>query len=163
MTGSDTTSGTKWSTIIIRAEWHRFIQLSLNDAELGLDARLTETGISVGTPAYMSPEAAVGEEVDLRADICSLGVMLYELFLHKPPFEGDDSTAILYAHPYKSVPLLSIEDPSFPFALESVILKCLAKDRRDRYSTIRHFVSDFDDALYSLTDMEANRCYGVFS
>jgi serine/threonine protein kinase len=126
----------------------------------GLDARLTETGISVGTPAYMSPEAAVGEEVDLRSDIYSLGVMLYEFLLNKVPFDGMDSTAIMYAHLYKAVPLPSAEDRSFPFSLEAVILKCLAKDRRDRYSTVRQFLSDFVEALNSLTEEEANRCYG---
>jgi serine/threonine protein kinase len=126
----------------------------------GMDARLTETGISVGTPAYMSPEAAVGEEVDLRSDIYSLGVMLYEFLLNKIPFDGMDSSAIMYAHLYKPVPLPSTEDRSFPFALEAVILKCLAKDRRDRYSTIRQFTGDFADALNSLTEAELNCVYG---
>ena len=126
----------------------------------GLDTRLTETGISVGTPMYMSPEAAVGEEVDLRSDIYSLGVMLYELLLNKLPFAGSDGAAIMYAHLYKPVPLPSSEDHSFPLALEAVILRCLSKDRRDRYQTTRHFFSDFAAALDSLPEAEANGYYG---
>ena len=126
----------------------------------GLDTRLTETGISVGTPAYMSPEAAVGEEVDLRADLYSLGIMVYELLLNKLPFDEEDGTALMYAHLYKSVPLPSNANRDFPVALEAVILRCLAKDRRDRYGSMRYFIHDFADALNSLTGTEANYSYG---
>jgi serine/threonine-protein kinase len=125
-----------------------------------LDARLTEVGISVGTPSYMSPEAAAGDEVDSRSDIYSLGIMLYELLLGKLPFEGSLSSMIMYAHLYEPVPLPSSEDRTFPFALEAVILRCLAKDREDRYATIREFFQDYEYALQSLTEAEANSFYG---
>jgi serine/threonine-protein kinase len=126
----------------------------------GLDAQLTETGFAVGTPSYMSPEAAVAEEVDERSDIYSLGIMLYELLLDRLPFEGLDTSAVMYAHLYDPVPLPSTGDPAFPPALEVVLLRCLAKERQDRYSTVNHFVCDFADALDSLTEAEANSLFG---
>jgi serine/threonine-protein kinase len=125
-----------------------------------LDPRLTERGISVGTPSYMSPEAAAGEEVDWRTDIYSLGVILYELLLRKLPFEGGLSSVIMYAHIYEPVPLPSSHDVRFPMALEAVILRALAKDRQDRYQTIGEFFEDYEAALQSLTEAEANDFYG---
>ncbi|MEO8392852.1 MAG: serine/threonine-protein kinase [Chloroflexota bacterium] len=124
------------------------------------DIRLTEAGISVGTPSYMSPEAAAGEEVDSRSDIYSLGIMLYELLLGKLPFEGLLSSMIMYAHLYEPVPLPSGEDRRFPFALEAVILRCLVKDRWDRYATMGELIADYEAALQSLTETEASSFYG---
>ncbi len=128
-----------------------------------LDTRLTETGVSVGTPAYMSPEAAVGEEVDFRTDIYSMGIMLYELLLGKLPFDESDDMALVYAHLYKSVPLPSDENPEFPDALEAVILRCLLKDKRDRYGSVRQFMNDFAEALNGMSDAELNRTYAPAS
>ena len=140
-------------------------RLYLLDFGLGkrpaLDDRLTEAGISVGTPSYMSPEAAAGEEVDPRSDIYSLGIMMYELLLSKLPFDGLLSSVIMYAHLYEPVPLPSSIDRRFPFALEAVILRCLAKDREDRYATMQAFIDDFEGALQSLTEDQANYFYGA--
>ncbi len=124
------------------------------------DIRLTEVGISVGTPTYMSPEAAAGKEVDSRTDIYSLGIILYELLLGKLPFDGVLSSVIMYAHLYEPVPLPSSEDRRFPFALEAVILKCLTKDRRDRYATMEALINAYEAALQSLSEAEANSFYG---
>ncbi|HVU11171.1 MAG TPA: serine/threonine-protein kinase [Phototrophicaceae bacterium] len=127
----------------------------------GLDTRLTETGVAIGTPSYMSPEAIVGEEIDVRSDVYSLGVLLYELLLDQLPFDGIDSTAIMYAQLYNSVPLPTAINSRFPFALEAVILRALAKDKQDRYSSVRHFVDDLADALNCLSAAEVDCCYSV--
>jgi serine/threonine-protein kinase len=149
------------NVLIARSDDHIYLADFGLGKRPGLDARLTETGFAVCTPSYMSPEAAVAEEVDTRSDIYSLGIMLYELLLNRLPFDGMDTSALMYAHLYNPVPLPSSEVPGFPVALEAVLLRCLAKERQDRYSTVNHFAADFADALDSLTDTEANRLFGA--
>ncbi len=149
------------NVLIARADNHVYLADFGLGKRPGLDTRLTETGVAIGTPAYMSPEAIVGEEIDVRSDVYSLGIILYELLLDQLPFDGVDSTAIMYAQLYNSVPLPSEINSRFPFALEAVILRSLAKDRQDRYSSVRHFVDDLADALASLSDGEADFCYSM--
>lgn len=73
---------------------------------LAQTSRITATGLSIGTSHYMSPEQARGLEVDRRSDIYSLGVLLYEAMVGKPPFEGNDGFAVAYAHVHEPVPRL---------------------------------------------------------
>ena len=107
-------------------------------------ARLTETGIALGTPAYMSPEQAEGRRgLDGRADVYSLGCVLYEMLAGTPPFTGPTSQAILARHATDTVPPLHTLRPTVPSALEAVILRALAKVPADRYAT----AAQLDDAL----------------
>ncbi len=96
-----------------------------------LDGRhdLTQQGVVLGTPYYMSPEQAVGKEVDQRGDLYSLGVVLYQMLMKKRPFDATTVHGLLYAHVYQPVPSLSSEASVFqPF-----IDKLLAKDPEERY------------------------------
>lgn len=127
----------------------------------GLDVQITEAGFIVGTPRYMSPEMAGGEEVDLRADIYSLGVLLYQLLLNQLPFDGSDETAILYGHLFQPPPPPTSVRSDFPPAIEAVIMKCLAKDRQERYPSVRHFILDYRRALEQMTRPEADTFYGI--
>jgi len=98
--------------------------------------RLTETGLSVGTPAYMSPEQAMGEaEVDGRADVYSLGCVLYEMLTGQPPFTGATAQAILARHSVDQVPSVRTVRGTIPPAVEQVIGTALAKVPADRYAT----------------------------
>ncbi len=105
---------------------------------------LTATGVLIGTPRYMSPEQAGGlkKPVDHRTDIYSLGATLYELATGKPVFEADTPhaviTQILNAEPVRPRRLQG----SLPRDLETIILKCLAKDAAGRYASAQHLADD---------------------
>ncbi|MEJ2206637.1 MAG: protein kinase [Gemmatimonadota bacterium] len=93
---------------------------------------LTETGLSVGTVTYMSPEQALGEAVDGRTDIYSLGCVLYEMLAGTPPFTGSRH-AVLARHSVDPVPSLRNLREAVPEALERVIVKAMAKVPADRF------------------------------
>lgn len=98
--------------------------------------RLTQTGMLIGTPTYMSPEQIQGHEVDGRSDLYSLGVMFYELLTGQPPFRGETPVSVLMAHLTQKPPPL----PEQFAAFQPIIDRCLAKDPKDRYSSVREFV-----------------------
>ena len=97
--------------------------------------RLTSTGVTVGTPAYMSPEQGQGDSGDPRSDIYALGIMLYECLTGQVPYEGDTSVAIMLKHITAPVPPLRQVRPDLSPALEQVVNKALAKKPDDRYQT----------------------------
>jgi len=104
--------------------------------------KLTETGLAIGTPAYMSPEQAAGTgHVDRRSDIYSLACVLYETLAGQPPFTGPTAQAIMARHSLDSVPRLRIVRETIPDALEAVINRALAKVPADRYSTADQFAA----------------------
>jgi eukaryotic-like serine/threonine-protein kinase len=98
-------------------------------------SRLTQTGVALGTPAYMSPEQCMGTQVDQRSDIYSLGVILYEMAVGYVPFRADTPMAVLFAHVHEPLPLPQSINPAVPDAMQNVILKALAKKADDRYQT----------------------------
>lgn len=96
---------------------------------------LTASGMMVGTPTYMSPETGRGENVDTRADIYSLGVMMYEMVTGSPPFVADAPYAVILKHISDSPPPIRHKGESIPQAVEALILKALAKSPDDRHAT----------------------------
>lgn len=95
----------------------------------------TMTGQVLGTPAFMPPEQITGAPVDGRADLFSLGVVLYWLATGEQPFPGESMTAVSYKVVHtEPIPPRKL-NPSIPLKLESIILKCLAKSPEDRYQT----------------------------
>ncbi len=111
--------------------------------------KLTETGMAVGTPYYMSPEQAMGGEVDARSDIYSLGCVLYELLAGQPPFTGPTAMAILARHSLEAVPSVQVVRQSIPDELEAIIMTALAKVPADRFKTMQEFSEALRDADYS--------------
>ncbi|MEP7325993.1 MAG: protein kinase [Gemmatimonadota bacterium] len=104
-------------------------------SEAGDGQHLTETGMSVGTPAYMAPEQALADpNLDHRVDIYALGLLGYEM-LAGPPFQGNSPQEILAAQITQSPPALSTRRSAVPAALESVIMKCLEKLPADRWQS----------------------------
>jgi serine/threonine protein kinase len=109
--------------------------------------RLTQTDAIMGTPAYISPEQAQSQPVDQRSDIYSLGIILYEMVTGRVPFVADTPLAVLFKHISDPLPLPSLVKPDIPPAIEKVILKALAKDPKDRFSTADEFVAAWKRAL----------------
>ena len=112
--------------------------------------RLTETGVVVGTPAYMSPEQGAGErELDGRTDVYSLGVVLYEMLAGEPPFTGPTAQAIL-ARRFTEAPrpIHTVRD-TVPQELEQIVMRALARLPADRFATAGSFVEALDTAWRS--------------
>jgi len=102
--------------------------------------QLTETGMAVGTPHYMSPEQALGSEhVDGRSDEYSLACVTYEMLVGQPPFDGPNAMAILARHSMESVPSLQVVRHSIPDDVEDAIMRALEKTPADRFPTVREF------------------------
>ncbi len=98
--------------------------------------KLTTVGVAVGTPTYMSPEQATGEEhIDQRSDIYALGVLGYELLAGHPPFAGRSAQAILSAHVLEQPAELAAVRPAVSPALSDLIMRCLEKNPSDRPQT----------------------------
>jgi serine/threonine-protein kinase len=98
----------------------------------------------MGTPSYMSPEQVTGGEIDARADIFSLGILLYLMLVGEKPFVGD-TAAVMFKIVYEDPVAPSKVNPKLTAADDYVILRCLAKDRAMRYSSAREFLDDLDD------------------
>jgi serine/threonine-protein kinase len=98
-------------------------------------SEITSTGQLLGTPSFMPPEQFTGSPIDGRADLFSLGVILYSLATGEQPFPGETMTAVSYKVVYTDpIPPAKL-NPAIPAGLEAVILKCLAKSPADRYQT----------------------------
>lgn len=97
---------------------------------------LTGTGVGIGTPEYMAPEQGMGKEIDGRADIYSLGVILYELVTGRKPFTADTPMAVVFKHMTDPLPRPGSLVDGLPEGVEKVIIKALAKDPADRYQSM---------------------------
>ena len=101
---------------------------------------LTETGLAVGTPAYMSPEQAGGAgEVDARTDVYSLGCLVYEMLAGQPPYTGATAGAILARKTMEAVPSLRVVRETVPAAVEQAVTRALARTPADRFATAPQF------------------------
>jgi serine/threonine protein kinase len=123
-------------------------------ADFGL-ARMAQAGAStlskdvmLGTPQYISPEQGQGvRDLDQGTDIYSFGVLLYEMVVGRVPFNADTPFSIIHDHIYSPLPLPSAVNPNVPEVVERVLLKSLAKDRKDRFETVEQQVIAFRTAV----------------
>ena len=102
-------------------------------------ATLAHTNGIVGTAQYFSPEQARGETVDLRSDLYSTGVLLYEMLTGRPPFTGETAVSVAYQHVSEVAPTPSTINPNISSAIDSVVMKALAKDRVARFQSASEF------------------------
>jgi len=113
-------------------------------AKIFESTNLTLTGMAVGTPEYMSPEQAEGDDLDEQTDIYSLGIVIYEMLTKRPPFTGSNPVAIAY----KQVHEIPMPPSSFrrdtPKRLELIVLKALKKNKKERYGNAEEMLNDLD-------------------
>ncbi len=121
------------------------------------DNQITQEGAMVGSPYYIAPEQAVGEEVDHRADMYSMGASFYHLLTGKPPFDGPRPMAVVAKHLTEALSPLSRVAPHVPPPLARVVERLLAKKPDDRYPDYDGLIADLEDAA------PERRAYAPFS
>jgi serine/threonine protein kinase len=105
---------------------------------------LTRSGYLVGTPHYISPEQAMGQQVDHRSDLYSLGVVLYEMLMGRVLFDADSPISVALKHLNEPVPSLRLQRADIPPDVEALVNHCLAKDREERFQSAGELIAAID-------------------
>ncbi len=113
---------------------------------IGNMSKITQAGTTYGTPSYMSPEQAMGDEIDARADIYAFGVMLFEMLTDRLPFAGASIAHILSMHVTEPAPHVSTFAPNVSAALDALVFRCMAKSPDDRFQS----AAKLSDALRAI-------------
>lgn len=124
----------KPGNIIIDGEG-RAVITDFGIAKAAYDQKLTKTGMSVGSPEYMSPEQVKGHEIDGRADIYSLGIVFYQMLCGKVPYTGDSAVSIAYLHVNEPIPSIRDKRKDLPPYLDSILQRLMAKDPGSRFQS----------------------------
>lgn len=111
-------------------------------AQMDSSLLITRSGMIMGSPLYMSPEQVMGQQVDARSDIFSLGTVLYQMLSGKLPFSGDNANAVMYQIVNVDPPKPSSFNPDVSDMLDSIVFKCLAKKEDDRYPNANALADD---------------------
>jgi len=117
-----------------------------------MGSRLTKSGLLIGTPEYMAPEQISGEKTDHRADLYSLGIVMYEMFSGKRPFTAETPVKILFQHlEAQATPLREVA-PNIPEAIDLLVTRAMAKDPKDRPQTAQEFWQAIEDIRIALAE-----------
>ena len=113
------------------------------------ETSLTQTNHVLGTVQYLSPEQAKGESTDEGTDIYSIGIVLYEMLVGEPPFNGETAVSIAIKHIQDSIPNITTDKrEEVPHALSNVVLRATEKDKHNRYHTVQEMCDDLTSALH---------------
>ena len=129
----------------------RVVLIDFGFATFEGSAKLTLQGTVVGSLTYIAPERLRGEDADKRADLYSLGVVLYELLTGKPPFAAEDDFDLIHMHVNEVPPSLLAFDPRLPQALDNVVHRALAKQPHHRYEDAAQMATSLEQAATQLT------------
>ncbi|HEV2398525.1 MAG TPA: tetratricopeptide repeat protein [Candidatus Sulfotelmatobacter sp.] len=129
---------------IMREESGRILVMDFGLARTMDGDGMTQTGALVGTMEYMSPEQALGKELDQRSDIFTAGLILYEMLTGKMPFKADTALASLVRRTQERAIPVSDHDSSIPGALSGIVSKCLERDPKVRYQSAAEVLRDLD-------------------
>ncbi|HEU5171131.1 MAG TPA: serine/threonine-protein kinase, partial [Gemmatimonadales bacterium] len=110
-------------------------------AKVAASKGLTMTGLSVGTPTYMSPEQVAGEEVTPASDQYALGVLAYEMLTGKPPYQQANAMAMMFAHVHQAPPPLEAGRPDCPETLRDAVMRMLDKDPANRWPSVEDAIA----------------------
>src|SRR5438105_15505877 len=111
-------------------------------ARMRASGELTQTGMMLGSPKYMSPEQVIGKRADHRSDIFSLGIIVYEMLCGSVPFNGENVTALMYQIVNFAPPAPSSVNPAVPELLNFIVAKMLAKPLEERYQNAQELAQD---------------------
>jgi serine/threonine-protein kinase len=114
------------------------------------DTQLTKTGYVIGSPKYMAPEQILGKKVDVRADIYSLGVILYEMLAGQPPYSRGDHMAVMYQHVQGKAAPISELNPNLPKELVDIVEHAMSVDKTKRFDAMDEFRVSLERVLPSL-------------
>lgn len=128
-----------------------------NDLEAETLTALTTAGMVIGTPEYLSPEQANAMPIDQRADIYSLGIVLYQMLSGRLPFTGATPVAIAIKHMMEKPPSLSAINQAIPPRIEAVIMKAISKNPDDRYEHANDLVDAYREAMNTIYTASNNR------
>ncbi len=120
--------------------------------------RLTGAGVVLGTPGYMAPEGLFGDTVDERADLFSVGVLMFEMITGTRPFKGEDPRQAMVATASKPVPGISYLNPNVSKAMQRLITTALAKNPDDRFQTATEFLNQLSAAAVGRVSDDARPC-----
>jgi serine/threonine-protein kinase len=123
---------------------------------LGASTQLTASGALIGTPAYMAPEQCTGAAGDARADVYSLGIVLYQLVTRRLPYDADTPMAVVFKQVSAPLPVPSTLNPDLPPGIERILLRALAKDPEDRYQSVREMLDHLDRVIQGLSVPEVD-------
>lgn len=129
---------------IIRDKTGRVVVMDFGLARTVGGDGMTRTGALVGTMEYMSPEQALGKELDQRSDLFALGLILYELLTGKMPYEADSAIASLLKRTQERAVPVSDHDAAIPGALSGIVSKCLERDPNQRYQNAGEILADLE-------------------
>ncbi len=117
----------------------KIVDFGVAAAQSSGDTQLTKTGYVIGSPKYMAPEQILGKKVDIRADIYSTGVILYEMLSGIPPYSKGDHMAVMYQHVQGKAPNVREVNKDIPAELSDLVEKSMSVDKMGRYSSMDEF------------------------
>ena len=125
----------------------KIVDFGVAAAQLEGDTQLTKTGYVIGSPKYMAPEQILGKKVDERADIYSLGVILYEMVTGEPPYHRGDHMAVMYQHVQgKARPPIEL-NPAIPPGMSEIVMRAMTVDKAKRFQTMDEMRSSLERYL----------------